>query len=320
MKYFNVEKLMKTEYDPITFTIKDFLPKGIFLFGGAPKIGKSWYCLDLGYAVATGGEFMGKKANQGSVLYLALEDTERRLKSRLDSMGIRNSENFYFSTKIDALGAGFAEKINEFIDEVPDLSLIIIDTFKYIENTALYGHGYQADYSKMLQLKGLALKHPNLSILIVTHLNKTTATDPQNSISGSSGLTGGTDGNFVLVKPDRNEPEAILGCYMRDIESKEINVIFNKETLRWQPIEGLTENQAMLECILDIVEEDVPITATEICEKLIIAGFEGITGSSIGTLLKKTETTDFFKERGVEVEFKRLSTKRLITFKKIKNI
>ena len=58
-------------------------PEGCILFAGRPKLGKSWFVLQLGLAVASGDDaFGGFPVNRGDILYLALEDTRRRLQSR----------------------------------------------------------------------------------------------------------------------------------------------------------------------------------------------------------------------------------------------
>ena len=40
-------ELMDQEFTPAEFVVKGFLPKGLCVLGGAPKIGKSWMMLDL---------------------------------------------------------------------------------------------------------------------------------------------------------------------------------------------------------------------------------------------------------------------------------
>ncbi|MCZ3056475.1 helicase RepA family protein, partial [Acinetobacter baumannii] len=61
-----------------------YVVEGLTLFAGNPKIGKSWFCLDVGLAVSLGGECLGGViCDQGEVLYLALEDNDRRLNKRI---------------------------------------------------------------------------------------------------------------------------------------------------------------------------------------------------------------------------------------------
>src|SRR5205809_658031 len=60
-------------------------PEGLTILAGKPKIGKSWWLLDVCLAVATGDVALHHApVDRGAVLYLALEDTERRLQTRLE--------------------------------------------------------------------------------------------------------------------------------------------------------------------------------------------------------------------------------------------
>jgi hypothetical protein len=81
-------KLMETDYPTPQFLVPGLIVEGLTLLAGRPKIGKSWLALACAVAVATGGEFLGRKATQGEVLYLALEDSPRRIKKRLRELGL----------------------------------------------------------------------------------------------------------------------------------------------------------------------------------------------------------------------------------------
>ena len=60
-------------FPPIRF-VAPFIAEGCTILAGRPKIGKSWLMLATGLDVACDG---------GDVLYLALEDNERRLQTRM---------------------------------------------------------------------------------------------------------------------------------------------------------------------------------------------------------------------------------------------
>src|SRR5260370_34239607 len=63
------------------------LPEGLSLLCGKPKLGKSWMGLGIGLDTASGGYALGKKqVERGEVLYLALEDNELRLQSRVSTV------------------------------------------------------------------------------------------------------------------------------------------------------------------------------------------------------------------------------------------
>jgi len=80
---FTATELLDMELPEPKFAVPGILAQGLGILGGKPKTGKSWKVLDLGLAVAYGGRALGSiKVEQGDVLYLALEDTARRLQDR----------------------------------------------------------------------------------------------------------------------------------------------------------------------------------------------------------------------------------------------
>jgi RecA-family ATPase len=68
-----------------SFAIPGILSEGLGIIAGAPKLAKSWLLMGLAVAVASGPRALGMLPVDGVVvLYLALEDPPRRLKSRLE--------------------------------------------------------------------------------------------------------------------------------------------------------------------------------------------------------------------------------------------
>ena len=76
-------ELMETRFRVRPAVIDGLLPVGTYLLAGAPKIGKSFLVLQMAYQVSMGAPFLGFSSRQGTVLYLALEDTCERLQRRL---------------------------------------------------------------------------------------------------------------------------------------------------------------------------------------------------------------------------------------------
>ena len=67
-------------FEPVRKALPRFIVEGVTLLVGRPKVGKSWWALDLCSGCAAGLITLGKlKAMEGDVLYLALEDGKRRL-------------------------------------------------------------------------------------------------------------------------------------------------------------------------------------------------------------------------------------------------
>ena len=87
----------------LKYIVPDLIVEGCVLLAGKPKAGKSWFVLDIGLAVACGGYRLGdKKCEQGDVLYLALEEADRRLQRRitklLPTFGDKWPERFQYVT------------------------------------------------------------------------------------------------------------------------------------------------------------------------------------------------------------------------------
>jgi len=81
-------------------------------------------------------------------------------------------------------------------------------------------------------------------MVLVHHLRKATDSDPLNMISGTTGIAGGADTNFILQKDKRTESTATLICTGRDIEDRELFLEFNKESFVWEllsPVETATQ-------------------------------------------------------------------------------
>ena len=77
------------------------------------------------------------------------------------------------------------------------------------------------------RLKALADKH-HIAILLIHHLRKMNDDDPMNMISGTTGISGATDSNFVLKERRRGSGEATLYCTGRDIEYRELPLVFDR--------------------------------------------------------------------------------------------
>lgn len=59
----------QNEFDPIKYAVPGYIAEGLTLFAGKPKLGKSWFCMEIGLAIATGSVCLGDvKCEQGDVL------------------------------------------------------------------------------------------------------------------------------------------------------------------------------------------------------------------------------------------------------------
>src|SRR5699024_6289805 len=107
-----------------------------------------------------------------------------------------------------------------------------IDTLQRIRAAGNESNPYASDYRDIGVLKALADRH-RIAVLLIHHLRKMNDNDPMNMISGTTGLSGATDSNFVLRRSKRRENTATLYCTGRDIPYRELSLEFSSETHVW---------------------------------------------------------------------------------------
>lgn len=245
--------LQKKDIPPIRFIVENLIPVGLNILASPPKYGKSWMVLALCLAVAIGGRFLGYTTNKCGCLYLALEDSQHRLKSRMNKLlaGREAPAGFHFATASHDIDNGLFDELEDFLKKYPETGLIVIDTLQRIRGAAHGKEGaYATDYREMSVLKSFADKH-NVAILLVHHLRKMKDEgDPFNMISGTNGIMGVADTTMVLTKEKRGEEKTIFSATGRDIESNDTILQFNKDTCYWEnlgDVDTFSEQQAYTE-------------------------------------------------------------------------
>jgi len=222
-------ELMALDLPPVRWAVPGVLPEGVTILAGKPKMGKSWLALGTCIAVASGGAALGKiRVERGGVIYLALEDNNRRLQKRLAKiLGGRDAPGgLDLCTEWPRLDQGGVEALRGYAAQRPELRLIVIDTLKKIRSREAGSRGvYDLDYEALEPLLPLAAEF-GVAIMVIHHLRKMEAGDPLDMVSGSTGLTGGVDGALVL-KRDRGKQDATLVVDGRDIEEP------SELALRW---------------------------------------------------------------------------------------
>ena len=319
---------MNMEFEPLQFTAEKILPHGLFILAGSPKIGKSWLALDLCRAVATGGKLWDFNAVQGDVLYFALEDRYRRIQDRLKKIKAdgTNGETVNLSrlhTSLTAAGlqTGLLDEVNDFLSFYPQTNLIIIDTFEHIRNGGSNEKTlYSCDYKDMNILREITNKH-KVTLLLIHHTRKMFDPDPLNTISGSTGLSGATDGLFVLEKVKRTGNAAKITIANRDTEGFCFDLRFDPDTCRWNFIGNHTEEEDtedMLAILIDdFLQGEWSGTATELCAELKkLSDSFTLAPNTISKNLKAASGL-FKNEFNIAVSFGRVSNKRGIILKRV---
>jgi biotin operon repressor len=230
------DALLKKEMKPLEFLVENFIViPSTGVLASPKKRGKSWMALQLGQCVAQHTDFLGLKTRQGKVVYLALEDGERRLKQRLLLQNTIAGLPITYVYKFEALNSKLGFQQFEDLIKVTQPMFVIIDTLasaknKYVdENSA----GDMADLIN--KIHELAQKY-NCAILIIAHHGKPKVTEDRDAgfdIRGSSAIPGATDFNAGLYK--NSDGTTDLKVEGRDIGELELRIKFDWEvTKTWQ--------------------------------------------------------------------------------------
>lgn len=211
--------------------VKGLITEGLNILAGNPKSGKSFFSLGLALSLANGLPALGNIPidKQTGVLYLALEDTHFRLKSRMKGLHKPPSPNLHFATSIPRMSDGGLILIDHFLQDNPNIGLVIIDTLAKISDPKTGANVYDEDAAMGSALHGLAHSR-NAAILVVHHTRKLAHGDFLHTVSGSAGFTGTADTVMVLTR-QRNAMNATLEVTGRDIHEA-------KFELQWLSAKG----------------------------------------------------------------------------------
>ncbi len=260
----SMNELYENPYESKPPIIDGLLYVGTYLFAGAPKVGKSFLMAQLAYHISTGQSLWGYPVREGTVLYLALEDSYHRLQKRLFRMfGTDGTEKLHLAIFARQLGTGLDEQLQNFVREYEDTKLIIIDTLQKIRETgSSEKYSYTCDYEIITRLKQFA-DNNGICLLLVHHTRKQQADDTFDMISGTNGLMGAADGAFMLQKEKRTDNAATLDISGRDQQDQKLYLVRNMERLTWELERAETElwkepPDPVLEAVAALVTKDNP--------------------------------------------------------------
>jgi hypothetical protein len=284
--------------------VRNYIPEGLTLVAGAPKIGKSWFTLGLALATAypqNAGVFLGSLPieNSGDVLYLALEDSLRRIKSRLFILCKDNNfpEGLEFWTFIPTLSQGGIAKLESWVQSKAHPRLIVIDVLEKIRDhaNAKFKTAYTEDYEDLGLLKSLADK-TGISIVVVDHKRKADANDILDTISGSVGKQGAPDG-LLIIRKARKESIGSLYRTGKDYdEDDEMAIKLDLDSGVGWSIIGNADDCRLTEqrkAIIELLESsNEPMSPKQITDNL------EINGGYIRTTLRRMVEEETIKQFG----------------------
>ena len=275
-------------YNQKPFIIDGLITPGLNILAGPKKHGKSLLALNFALGIAGDGDFWGRKTEHGGVLYMALEDTEKRTKDRMNEMlDYADAPAFNFMYNVGNRGPEFNEDLEAYLQENPGTKAVIIDVLEKIR-TAKPGSQseYSHDYSELGALQNLANRY-GIAIITVTHCRKTRDYDWLNEIAGGVGVTSAADTILMLRRKGQGNPEGKIFITGRDVQGGEIAVRLNEQNLKWEYV-GTDDEQE--------IKKDDEVYASSPVARAVKLLLERNNGSWSGT---SRELLDFgFKEFG----------------------
>ena len=247
------------EPEPI---IDRLLFAGLTIFVARPKVGKSWFALQIAIAIANSTMLAGclRVRKPGKVLYLALEESQARTAPRLRKLTGPGDflNDIAIVYQADALMAGGAAQIDAHLTENPCV-LVVIDTFFAISKQA--GRKdldiLQSDYNTINVLREICEKH-GCGMLLIHHARKAEG-DGVDVVLGTSGISAACDAIWSLKKTPQGD--AFLTVRGREMEEVIYGMRFdNADPFGWR-ITG-TGEEATLSTerrdILDLLRNEGP--------------------------------------------------------------
>jgi hypothetical protein len=237
---YSMPALLNTVFPPTLWVVQGLLSEGLNILAGSPKLGKSMLALNLAMTVAGGGmALQSMPVTQGDVLYLALEDTARRIKERAKMMAMGfpagNSPRLSIATRWPKQEQGGLQMLDLWFSTVEKPTLVIIDVYqKFKPATRQGGSQYEQDYDN-LNAVGEYMSKRSCNSLMLMHTRKAPSEDDLHMISGTQGLGGTADGVLILTR-SRGENEAQVFVSGRDLEETKIAIQFDKPTLTWKSL------------------------------------------------------------------------------------
>ena len=323
LKTIDADTLLSTPMDKTLFVVDGLIPQGLSVLSGSSKIGKSWLMLWLSLQVARGQPVWKFETHKSDVLYLCLEDTYARIQNRLYKITDEAPSELRIATTSFQIGNGLEQQIEQYLSDFPNTKLVIIDTFQKVRDSKSTGGKsgmYAGDYDDVSALKNISDKY-GIAVVVVHHVRKLKdVSDPFNEVSGSTGITGAADTNFVLKRSRANESGTLLATG-RDIEYQELTLKFNSNSHLWELVERKNMD--------DIRREEIPKFVLRLVDfisemkewqgkatELITQMNETDVTPNVVTKMLARFSVEVLQPQGVEYKTKRTGTSRLIHLKK----
>lgn len=217
----SIEELSRKEFEPINWLIEPLLPcPSLTMLAGPPKVGKSWLCLFLALEVALRGH---------EVLYIANEDNERRLMSRVVDVSPFPPDGVHFlagisNTRVLPKGEFAHDFIRAIKNHYPKVKCLVVDTLAAIRAeppAKTKKDDYALSEEEFSALRKLA-HELELAVILVHHTRKATDNDssPVERLLGSQGIAATVE-TIMVLKQEPGSQDVALHVTGKDVEQQD---------------------------------------------------------------------------------------------------
>jgi len=287
-KYINAQDLLDDPPPPPEFIVENLLTPGLTILAAAPKSGKSTLLTYMLANISRGKPvFLSRSTRKSKVLYIGLEDGKSRIARQLQKFKEKDLfddslENFDYVIETDNKGIEFVTQLKSEIKK-EGYKVVVIDIMHRIfDPKRRFGYGAEYDMASALQK---CAQKTNCAVIGVHHTNKR-GKKGLDSISGSAGLSGGTDNTIILNKSSESWADAYLHLNVqgRDIEPQDIWLEYNLSDMGYaeMPHPPISPNRRDdLKAVADLRIKG--LTQTEVADQL------GISQSTVSRYLNQVQ-------------------------------
>jgi hypothetical protein len=254
--------LLNEPEERVTWLVPDIMPMGGLIFVAAkPKVGKSTLVRNLALAVAQGGDFLGRRCTQGTVIYLALEERRSEVRRHFRHMGGR-PEDPLFVHCARAPANGLAALIPLIRKHAP--ILVVIDPL--LRFTRVKDEKAYAELSNALEGVMAAAREHEVCIVATHHAPKAQGTEAIDALLGSTALSGAPDTVMVLRRQGQTRTGETVQRYGSELERTVLVLDPETGTVRLAGTVAEAHRQEDRRRVLAALEACTELTRDELAE------------------------------------------------------
>lgn len=277
-----IGELIEEPEEQIPYIVEGLLPRGgLSILGAKPKVGKSTLARYLAFCVARGTPFLGLVCEQGSVIYLALEEKRSELQRIFKGMGAEKDDPIHIH-----VGMAPYEALSALIPEIERIEpiLIIVDTlFKFAR--VQDGNDY-AKMSAALEPIIEMARTSGANILCTHHMGKADR-EGGDGLIGSTAIFGAPDTMLTMRKSGDKRVLSSIQRYGTDMPETVIALDLETNHVTINGTLADVQKDESTKQILLLLDKGDELTEPEI--KAEIGGNQSHIGKALRDLIKESK-------------------------------